>query len=60
MTGTETDPDHDGLVNLGADISPDTHIASTHPVVKPEVTPSPAHPDALVEGNVVGDGTELE
>jgi hypothetical protein len=60
MTGTETDPDHDDLVNLGAHISPDTHVGSSNPVREPEVTPSPADPDALIKGGQVGDGTELE
>ncbi|HWH27098.1 MAG TPA: hypothetical protein VNT53_10690 [Pseudolysinimonas sp.] len=49
-----------GLVSPGAEISDDTHVGSSTPVRHPEVHRSPANPDALVEGQQVGDGTELE
>ena len=51
------------LLEPQAVISPDTHVgvdlaAPEHGV--PSVQPSPAHPDALIEHGLVGDGHELE
>jgi len=43
-------------------ISPDTHIGSAFRVAPgtPEAAASPAHPDALIQRGLVGDGHELE
>lgn len=44
-------------------ISPDTHVGvdlSGRPPGAQEAATSPANPDALVEGGLVGDGHELE
>lgn len=61
------EPEHyevdDDVVGPGAIISPDGHVGSplgstvTNP---PRVEEPDADPDALVEGNETGDGTELE
>lgn len=51
----------EGLVSPGAEYSAGTHVgADTARVDAPRVERSPANPSALVEGNQVGDGTELE
>ena len=52
--------DDDELVGLGAQISPDTHVGSGSTTEQPSAEPSEANPSALVDGNEVGDGTELE
>jgi hypothetical protein len=45
----------------GSEISPDTHIGSDQAVAAgTQAEASPARPEQLVEGNLVGDGTELE
>ena len=44
-------------------ISPDAHVGvdlAGRPPGAPDAAPSPAHPDALIEGGLVGDGHELE
>lgn len=43
-------------------ISPDTHIGSDAAVAigTPDAAASPAHPEALIQGGLVGDGHELE
>jgi hypothetical protein len=43
-------------------ISPDTHVGSGGEVAPgtPDAAASPAHPDALIQGGLVGDGHELE
>ncbi len=43
-------------------ISPDTHVGADFGVAAgtPDAVPSPAHPDALIHGGLVGDGRELE
>lgn len=50
------------LVSPGAIISDDTSITVDLEAMEehPEVEPSPARPDRLVQGGAVGDGTELE
>mgnify|MGYP005819363537 CR=1 FL=1 len=50
------------LAGPGARISDDTTVTvdMEGALVRPEVEPSPAHPEALVENGRVGDGTELE
>lgn len=59
-----SDGDQEGadtaLVGTGASISPDTHVGSNEPVEHPDVEPSEPRPEALVEGNRVGDGRDLE
>jgi hypothetical protein len=56
------DRSHDdgGLVSPGNDLADDTHVGSAPVVPDVHAEPSPAHPDALVDGGDVGDGTELE
>jgi hypothetical protein len=43
-------------------ISPDTHVGFDGAVAPetPHAAASPAHPDALIQGGLVGDGHELE
>lgn len=44
-------------------ISPDTHVGVDFDVVAPgtpDAAPSPAHPDALIQHGLVGDGHEME
>jgi hypothetical protein len=43
-------------------ISPDTHVGFDAEVASgtPDAAASPSHPDALVQGGLVGDGHELE
>jgi hypothetical protein len=43
-------------------ISPDTHVGSDTEVASgtPDAAASPARPDALIQGGLVGDGHELE
>ncbi len=50
------------LVSPGAEISDDTSVTVDMEAMPehPEVSPSPANPDALVERGRVGDGHELE
>ena len=52
----------DRIVTPGSEISPDTHVGSDSEQVPPGVSaePSEANPDALVEGNRVSTGEELE
>ena len=49
-------------LRLAAYISPDTHIGSDLGVAPgtPDAAASPAHPDALIQRGLVGDGHELE
>ena len=52
----------DRLVTPGSEISPDTHVGTEFEQV-PEgsaAEPSVSNPDALVEGNRVSTGEELE
>lgn len=43
-------------------ISPDTHVGFDFqvPPGTPDAAASPAHPDALIRGGLVGDGHELD
>ena len=43
-------------------ISPDTHVGIDFEVAAgtPDAAASPEHPDALIQGGLVGDGHELE
>jgi hypothetical protein len=52
----------DRLVTPGSEISPDTHVGTEFEQVPAgsSAEPSEADPDALVEGNVVSTGEELE
>jgi hypothetical protein len=53
---------NDRLVSPGSEISPDTHVGTEFEQVPAGVRaePSEADPDALVEGNRVSTGEELE
>lgn len=58
-----TDPRaRDRLVTPGSQISPDTHVGTDFERVPEgvEAAPSPSRPDALVDGNRVARGDELE
>lgn len=50
------------LVDPGAEISDGTSVTVDLEAMpeRPDVAPSPARPDRLVQGGLVGDGTELE
>lgn len=52
----------DRLVSPGSEISPDTDVVADAERVDPAVTadPSPANPDALVEGNRVATAEDME
>ena len=52
----------DRLVTPGSEISPDTHVGTEFEQVPAGVAaePSESDPDALVEGNRVSTGEELE
>ena len=54
--------DGERLVDPGAVISDGTSVTVDMEAMphKPDVTPSPPRPDALIEHGLVGDGTEME
>jgi len=59
----ETEQEPSGhLLEPQAVISPDTHVGVEldDPVEAQNAAPSPAHPDALIEHGLVGDGHEME
>lgn len=66
MDDADTTPahaaEHDRLVTPGAGISPDTHVGTEFERVPPgsAAEPSPADPGALIDGNRVATGHELE
>lgn len=55
--------DSDQLLAPQAVISPDTHVGvdlGAPPAGAQDAAASPAHPDALIEHGLVGDGHEME
>ncbi len=54
------DREPDDLVRPGTEIAPDAHVGVRTPEIHPSAAPSVPRPDALVEGELVGDGHELE
>ena len=52
----------DRIVTPGSEISADTHVGTEFEQVPPGVSaePSPAHPDALIEGNRVAIAEDME